>query len=544
MIVLHGGVYTPYLDQKTIATHIIASRLTPSKRIQFKDYKVVTAAWLLDSIRDQKIKDWRAYREDGSVMRSTDAFPGTQIAQPKLSFGATASKAIINKINDTKNASDNHASPKRSSVLTTPVKQSPKRLPPPTSDPISLIHVEGNAAAEAVGRQPDYITENWYPSKSNAKAAELMRDEQWRLNETAVNTTEFLEKYYRESRLHWLSTWKAELKKMVGELSEGREIDIGDGRKKKQLLHGDERDGRVIMHVDFDSFFVAASLLARPHLKGQPVVVCHSNAEDVGSSSEIASASYEAREFGIKNGMSLGSARSRCPGLHTVPYDFELYRSISSKFYTILFSHANELEAVSIDEAYISLPQITPQRTGKQLLEYAESIRAEILSATGCQTSIGVSHNKLLARLATNRAKPSSAFQIGNGTDATHKDIDDFLRDIDIETLPQIGWKRAGDVETKLQELNRRLKTGHFAQKPDGRAVDGPETEVGFDRVGHLRHFKLNQLKEALGEKTGEMLYYYARGVDSRELETENVRKSVSAEVNVGRDAGIYEQEC
>lgn len=234
---------------------------------------------------------------------------------------------------------------------------------------------------------------------------------------------------------------------------------------------------------------------------------------------------------------SLGSARTRCPHVQTVPYEFELYRSISAKFYEILFSHAKELEAVSIDEAYISLPPVSAGRTSKQLLDEAEKIRSEIREATGCSTSIGISHNKLLARLATNRAKPTSSFQIGNGADPSGKSLTAFLMDIDIESLPSIGWKRANEVEEKLSELAKRIQTGHFASKRDEGSDKGrgrAEEEPDFSKVGHLLRFQKNHLKEALGEKTGEMLYNYARGIDSRELETENVRKSVSAEVNYG----------
>lgn len=223
-----------------------------------------------------------------------------------------------------------------------------------------------------------------------------------------------------------------------------------------------------------------------------------------------------------------------------MPYDFELYRAISAKFYTILFSHALELEAVSIDEAYISLPPVTEPRTGQQLLDLAESIRSEIREATGLETSVGVSHNKLLARLATNRAKPCSSFQIGNGVDPSGESLASFLKDIDIESLPQIGWKKANDVEEKLKELNKRLKQGHFAHKDGSDASKQrgnleADTEEVFDTVGKLLRFQKNSLKEVLGEKTGAMLYNYARGIDNRELETETIRKSVSAEVNVSR---------
>lgn len=305
LVILHGGVYVPYLDaKKTSASHIIASNLTPRKRVMFKEYKVVRAEWLLDSIRDQKIKDWRLYREDQTPVRQEDvgvAPAGTQIAQPRLAFQARsipiAAVAETPKTPAKKATNSKVASPASAG-------KSPRRPPPPTSDPLKQIQVDSLRSAELSEQEqagPSKV--GWYQTTSNARSAALLKDEAWRLQETAVNATEFLDKYYRESRLHWLSTWKAELKKMVGELSEGREIDLAK-QKRKGPLKGTEQDGRVVMHIDFDSFFVSASLLSRPHLKGQPVVVCHATVGDTASSSEIASASYEAREFGIKNGMS------------------------------------------------------------------------------------------------------------------------------------------------------------------------------------------------------------------------------------------------
>ena len=260
----------------------------------------------MESIRDKKIKDWRNYREDQTPVRETDvgiAPAGTQIAQPKLAFAANV-KHVPSARRSPKSAASETVSARTPPPIS-PVKlQTPRRVPPPTSDPLVLLNPNGSTAVAAADVAHPTIP-GWYQTKSNAKSAELLKDERWRLNETAVNTTEFLEKYYRESRLHWLSTWKAELKKLVGELSEkqGKLVDIGEGKKRKQPLKGTEEDERVIMHVDFDSFFVSASLLAKPHLKGQPVVVCHASVGDVNSSSEIASASYEARAYGIRNGM-------------------------------------------------------------------------------------------------------------------------------------------------------------------------------------------------------------------------------------------------
>lgn len=160
---------------------------------------------------------------------------------------------------------------------------------------------------------------------------------------------DFIGGYYENSRLHHLSAWKSELKELVAQAQEraergdGMGIAIGggssgggsgrceeDGSSKgkgkdrdvsmrgaelvlKNPLKGKgktkgrsgEDEERVIMHCDFDAFFASVGLVDRPEMKGKPVVVCHSQGGQGGhgSTSEIASASYEARKFGIKNGM-------------------------------------------------------------------------------------------------------------------------------------------------------------------------------------------------------------------------------------------------
>ena len=185
-----------------------------------------------------------------------------------------------------------------------------------------------------------------------------MADPAWRAAHTSV-APDFIEGYYKNSRLHHLSTWKAELKNLVAEAQERAENGGADSWKVAQEaaahegaasasqtavdrvvqenlggrglgsggLEGDVSmrgaklvkrapgkgkgkekaadEDRVIMHCDFDSFFVSAGLIDRPHLRGKPVVVCHSQGSTGGASStsEIASASYEARKFGIKGGM-------------------------------------------------------------------------------------------------------------------------------------------------------------------------------------------------------------------------------------------------
>ena len=192
---------------------------------------------------------------------------------------------------------------------------------------------------------PDYATD-----KSNVAAQRAMADPAWRAAHTSV-APDFIEGYYRNSRLHHLSTWKAELRNLVAEAQDRAEdgtdamagipleeystseyvskimqenmerkggaggaaedlsmkgaqlVKKANGKGKEKAVDSDLE--RVIMHCDFDSFFVAAGLVDRPHLRGKPVVVCHSQGGQGGqsSTSEIASASYEAREFGIRGGM-------------------------------------------------------------------------------------------------------------------------------------------------------------------------------------------------------------------------------------------------
>jgi DNA repair protein REV1 len=209
--------------------------------------------------------------------------------------------------------------------------------------------------------------------KSNPNAARAIGNTEWRAAHTSA-APDFIDGYYKNSRLHHLSMWKTELRKLVQEAQERAER-APSGSSPKDSIQGltlthiasrndvstrgvgpaiktpskegkekaqDCEYGQVIMHCDFDAFFVSAGLLDRPHLRNKPAVVCHSQGDQggVSSTSEIASASYEARKFGIKNGMryfdpllhpdltysailSLQQARKLCPTIQTIPYEFD-----------------------------------------------------------------------------------------------------------------------------------------------------------------------------------------------------------------------------
>ncbi|THG97509.1 hypothetical protein EW026_g4505 [Hermanssonia centrifuga] len=364
-------------------------------------------------------------------------------------------------------------------------------------------------------------------SGPNAAAERAMADPAWRAAHTSV-APDFVEGYYRNSRLHHLSAWKAELRNLVAEAQERAENSAGPGEilenetdesvgkilcenmhgkdwvgdgardvsmkgaqlvrkgkgKAKQKAEDEDKD-RVIMHCDFDSFFVSAGLVDRPHLRGKPVVVCHSQGSQGGqsSTSEIASASYEARKYGVKGGMSLQQARNLCPGVITIPYEFNRYKQFSLQFYTILMAHADDLQAVSVDEALIDVtssirrilleiaqsrdPSSSPVDPAKG---FAEAIRAQVKKATGCE------------------------------------DLPEFIATLNIDDLHGFGYAALQKAEEKLGTTN----LGELAKK--SKAV----------------------LCDALGKGTGETLYNAIRGVDGRKLESDKPRKSVSCDINYG----------
>lgn len=216
----------------------------------------------------------------------------------------------------------------------------------------------------------------------------------------------------------------------------------------------------------------------------------------IRSTSEIASCSYEARSFGVRNGMSLGRARELCPDIQTVPYQFHDYETKSAHLYRILLQRGTAIQPVSVDEAYIELADV---ELGPGVLDVAESIRTEIREATGCEASIGIGHNLVLARLATIRAKPASAFWVAPDT------VADFLAPLSVDDLPKIGWSSSA-------------KLG----------------EIGVATLADARRVGLSKLQTAIGKQNGQTVLNFAHGIDPRRLEAMPERKIVSVELNYG----------
>lgn len=321
MITKNGGEFHAYLDNKHLVTHIIATNLTPAKVKEFKHMKVVRPAWIVQSVEAGVLLNWRDFIL--TMGSRVEAGQGKKAGQ-------------INLFQTTQGAIKRASGLSMSSPATSSIPKGFVKAPEtPVLDPRSQLEQETTAAGEAIV-DPVYVTDpgtmdvaqrvpGYAFNKSNEAAKRLMDQQGWRKDNTAASGSTFIKGYYQNSRLHHLSTWKAELKDLVAKAQErideetfgpatasgvsmrGSEIpkswQTTPSRKgKERAIEGAER---VVMHCDFDCFFVSAGLIERPELRDKPTVVCHSQGrgEGVASTSEIASCSYAARDKGVKNGM-------------------------------------------------------------------------------------------------------------------------------------------------------------------------------------------------------------------------------------------------
>jgi hypothetical protein len=230
----------------------------------------------------------------------------------------------------------------------------------------------------------------------------------------AGNDVNFLEHYYSNSRLHHLSTWRSEFQDILTSelllaissanpfpqnlpaltLNTSSVPSISTSISKPKVLGVVNAidlaftlgSVRSIFHVDMDCFFASVAIRYNPSLYKKAVVVCHSNSPT--GTATVSSASYEARKFGIKNGMMIGQAKSLCPTLEMVGYDFVKYEQISRQLYQILLKYTQDIQVGSCDEALLDVtsrlrdnPTLTP-------FSLAEAIRREIYDFTGCTASM------------------------------------------------------------------------------------------------------------------------------------------------------------
>jgi nucleotidyltransferase/DNA polymerase involved in DNA repair len=331
---------------------------------------------------------------------------------------------------------------------------------------------------------------------SNFAAPAANKPNSGHLARSTLNDPDFVSHFFESSRLHFIGTWKKHFAELIPELLVIQPKFDSPGLNYLNSAPTTSSN-RYVLHCDMDCFFASVALRDRPHLKNCPVAVCHSKAGVNAATSSISSANYIARQFGIGAETSIGRALQLCPKLIVLPYEFDKYVAVSDEIYRIFYSFSHQIQAVSLDEAYIELPgTLQPQ----QVLDIAAEIRREVeRRSNGCRASIGVSYNLILARLATKLAKPDNLFYLNAANFAQHIDP------LEITNLPGIGWKN----HAKLKEKN--IKT-----------------------IGDLKKFSKSAVQNLLGYKSGEQIYNFARGNDQRKLLIERMAQSMAVDINWG----------
>jgi DNA polymerase-4 len=251
---------------------------------------------------------------------------------------------------------------------------------------------------------------------------------------------------------------------------------------------------RAILHIDLDAFYASVEQRDHPEYQGKPVIV--------GGSPErrgvVATASYEARQFGVHSAMPSRTALRLCPSAIFLPARFEVYRVVSLQIMAIFHQHTALVEPLSLDEAYLDVTAIVHNLD--EAVEIAREIKRQIRERTELTASAGVSYCKFLAKIASDRNKPDGLTVI------TLQEASAFLETLPIEKFFGVGKVTAA-----------RLRT------------------LGIQSGADLKSMGEERLRELLG-KHGVQLYHYACGEDNRPVEPVRVRKSVGKEVTLEHD--------
>jgi DNA polymerase-4 len=247
-----------------------------------------------------------------------------------------------------------------------------------------------------------------------------------------------------------------------------------------------------VLHLDLDAFFASVEQRDKPSLRGKPVVV-----GGVGGRGVVATASYEARRYGVRSAMSTREARSRCPHAAFLSGRFHAYRDTSRVVMSLLREASPLVEPLSLDEAFVDLEQAgLPDLDVATVTAYAEDLRARVCEATGGLTaSVGLASSKFLAKVASDLDKPDGLVVVPPGTEL------DLLRPMHVSVIPGVGPATA-------ERLRR----------------------AGIQTVADLEAVSLEELVRLLGKAHGGGLYHLARADDDRAVVPEREAKSVSVE--------------
>jgi DNA polymerase-4 len=245
---------------------------------------------------------------------------------------------------------------------------------------------------------------------------------------------------------------------------------------------------RKIIHIDMDAFFASVEQRDFPEYRGKPLAVGGSPT----GRGVVATASYEARKFGVRSAMSSRKALQLCPQIIFVKPRFEAYKAVSQHIRSIFARYTDLIEPLSLDEAFLDVSD--DKRGVGSAIEIAQEIKKAILDELSLTASAGVSTNKFVAKIASDLNKPDGLTFIGPSR------IESFISELPVEKFFGVG-KVTAEKMKKMQ-----LYTG-----------------------ADLRKLTEHELVSHFG-KTGHFYYKIVRGIDEREVQPHRETKSLGAE--------------
>lgn len=226
---------------------------------------------------------------------------------------------------------------------------------------------------------------------------------------------------------------------------------------------------RWVLHVDMDQFLVAVELLRRPELTGLPVIV--GGRGDPTERAVVSTASYEARDVGVRAGLPLRIAQRKCPDAVFLPVDFPVYQDASARVMRTLKAWPDAIvEVLGWDEAFVGVQTDDP-------ISVAHGLQAAVLESTGLHCSVGIGDTLLRAKTATDFGKPQGVFE-----------------------LTRANW---------LAVLGERPTTALWGV---GKKIAGRLSDVGIETVAQLAHTADEPLVAAFGPSNGPHLGRVGRG--------------------------------
>jgi DNA polymerase IV len=257
--------------------------------------------------------------------------------------------------------------------------------------------------------------------------------------------------------------------------------------------HASRMKERAIIHVDMDAFYASVEQRDNPALRGRPVMVGGSGRRGV-----VAAASYEARQYGVRSAMPAARAKRLCPSGVFVAPRFERYREVSAGIFAIFRDWTALVEGLSLDEAFLDVTEAVA--AGYPIRAIGLDIKRRIADESGLTASVGMAHNKLLAKIASDYDKPDGLFQIEPAA------VQRYLDPLPVQRIWGIGPRSA-------ERLN----------------------DAGIYTAGQLRQTGIDVLERLFGEH-GHDLRLRAAGIDERVVNPQRERRSVSQESTLGED--------